>query len=106
MMLVAVPVEEKGDLDSKVADTCARAPYIILVELGDGESRIVKTIENPALEFKHGAGPIFVKTLMDEGVEAVTCPDIGESVSELLLEHDIKVLKARPGQKMMEVISR
>jgi predicted Fe-Mo cluster-binding NifX family protein len=39
----------------------------------------VKVLENPAVSYKHGAGPIAVKMLIDEGVNTIIAPEFGQA---------------------------
>ena len=54
-------------------------------------------LDNPALSYSHGAGPIAIKTLIDDKVEVVISNELGVGASELLWQHSVLYVQAKPG---------
>ena len=57
----------------------------------------VRVLENSAVSYHHGAGPIAVKMLIDEGVKVVLANELGLGASELLKQHNLEVIQVKPG---------
>jgi predicted Fe-Mo cluster-binding NifX family protein len=64
----------------------------------------VKVLKNPAVSYKHGAGPIVVKMMIDEGVNTVIAAEFGLGVSTLLDQHAVTKITAKPGIKVVESV--
>lgn len=86
---IAVATNEKKGLKDNVSKVFGRANTFTIVDVEDGSIKHVKTLENPAVSYKHGAGPIVVKMLVDSGVNLVIAPDFGLGASALLEQHNI-----------------
>ena len=66
----------------------------------NGKIDNVKVVENTASNYHHGAGPITVKMLIDEGVQIVLANQLGIGASELLKQHKITVKATEPKTKV------
>ena len=103
-MKVAVSTKGRMGLDDEVSNVFGRAETFTIVELDGGNVKSVNVVENPALSYTHGAGPIAVKTLVDAGVDFVITSELGIGVSTLLQQHNIKCRIVRAGTKMRDAI--
>jgi predicted Fe-Mo cluster-binding NifX family protein len=94
---IAVATDGKNGLEEVVSNVFGRARTFTIVD-ADGEKIVsVKVLENPALSYKHGAGPIAIKTLIDAGIQAVIANEIGIGASEILKQHNLRYVQAKPG---------
>jgi predicted Fe-Mo cluster-binding NifX family protein len=58
------------------------------------------------VSYHHGAGPIAVKMLIDEGVNVVFANELGFGASELLKQHKVKVIQVKPGTNVEDAIKK
>ena len=103
-MKIAVPTKGDGGLGDIVSEVFGRAKSFTIVEVINDKVQNVKVIENPALSYKHGAGPIVVKTLVDAGVNVVISGELGPGASALLEQHNVKRVTVKPGITVSEAI--
>ena len=101
---VATPTKGKGGLEDVVSEVFGRAKTFTIVDLDNGDLRNVKILENPAAFYKHGAGPIVVKMLLDLNVNAVIAAEFGPGVSTLLDQHNVKRITLPSGKSVKESI--
>ena len=104
---VAIPTKGQGGLDDVVSEVFGRAHTFTIVDVeesGINVIRNVRILENPAVSYKHGAGPIVVKMLIDEGVTTVIAAEFGPGVSTLLDQHTITRITSTPGIRVAESI--
>ena len=94
---IAISTKGQSGLDDVLSDVFGRANTYTIVDVEKGEIKNVETLENPAVSYKHGAGPIVVKMLIDAGVNMVLAPELGPGASALLEQHDIPTIIAKPG---------
>ena len=92
-MKVAIPVEEKRT-DCAVCMSYGRAPYFAIYNEENGEYTY---LDNSAAAASGGAGIRASQDLMNEGVEAVIVPRLGENAAEVLLANDITIYKCIEG---------
>jgi predicted Fe-Mo cluster-binding NifX family protein len=69
-----------------VSNVFGRAPTFTIVYINENVIQYVEVLPNPAVTYKHGAGPVVAKLLMDKGVTTVIAEEFGPGVS-VLLEH-------------------
>jgi predicted Fe-Mo cluster-binding NifX family protein len=103
---IAVATEGKKGLEDVVSKVFGRAKTFTIIEADDEKTISVSVIENPALSYSHGAGPIAIKTLIDDGVETVIANELGIGASEILEQHNIGYIKAKPGVNVEEIIKK
>ncbi len=101
---LAIPTEGDRGVEDVVSGVFGRAKTFTIVEVSDGSIGDVKVVENPAVSYKHGAGPIVVKMLVDMGVDVVTAREFGPGASALLEQHKIKTLKMKTPISVTEAI--
>jgi predicted Fe-Mo cluster-binding NifX family protein len=101
---IAVATEGKKGLEEVVSNVFGRAKTFTIVDADDEKIISVSVLENPALFYSHGAGPIAIKTLIDDGVEVVVASELGVGASEILEQHKISYIQAKPGTNVGENI--
>jgi len=94
---IAVATNEKNGLGDVVSNVFGRARTFTIVDAEDEKITGVTILENSAVSYHHGAGPIAVKMLVDEGVEVVLANELGIGASELLKQHNISIIPVKPG---------
>ena len=94
---IAVATNEKNGLGDVVSNVFGRARTFTIVDAEDEKITGVTILENSAVSYHHGAGPIAVKMLVDEGVEVVLANELGIGASELLKQHNITIIPVKPG---------
>lgn len=107
---VAVPTRKKGGLEDYVSDVFGRAETFTIIDIRGNEVRNVEVLKNPAVAYKHGAGPIVVKTLVNLSVNMVFSGEIGPGAESLLEHLDIDWVKVEPdtrvGDSVKDILSR
>jgi predicted Fe-Mo cluster-binding NifX family protein len=101
---IAVATNGKNGLEGVVANVFGRAKTFTIVDVDDEKLISVSVLENPALSYAHGAGPIAIKTLIDDGVEVVIANELGVGASEILEQHNIIYIQAKLGTNVKEAI--
>jgi len=74
---IAVATDGKKGLEDTVSNVFGRARTFTIVDVEDEKIIGTSVMENPALPYKHGAGPIAIKMLIDDGVEIVLAKELG-----------------------------
>lgn len=98
-MIIAVPTENEGGLDSYVAHHFGRAPYFTLIEVEDGEVKDVRVLEAPAT---HEPGEL-PALLRRNNVEIILAYGMGDRAAAFFESYGIKVLTGVEG-KVREVV--
>ena len=66
----------------------------------------MKILENSAMPYHHGAGPIAVKLLIDEGVEMVITKELGLGIAELLEQHNLEAIHVKTETNVRDAIQQ
>ncbi len=103
---IAIPTKGKGGLKDVVSDVFGRANTFTVVDVDKGVIKGVRVLENPAVSYKHGAGPIVVKMLADLGVNMLVAAELGPGASALIDQHKITRIAAQPGVTVEESIKK
>jgi predicted Fe-Mo cluster-binding NifX family protein len=103
---IAVATNEKNGLGDVVSNVFGRARTFTIVDAEDEKITGVTILENSAVSYHHGAGPIAVKMLVDEGVEVVLANELGIGASELLKQHNITIIPVKPGTNVGEATKK
>ena len=103
---IAVATNGKKGLEDAISNVFGRAKTFTIVDVDDEKIITVKVLENPALSYAHGAGPIAIKTLIDDGVEVVVANELGVGASEILGQHHIRYIQAKPATKAGEAVKK
>ena len=101
---VAIPTKGQGGLEDVVSDVFGRANTFTIVDVEKSAIKNLKVLENPAVSYQHGAGPIVVKMLIDNGVNTVIAAEFGPGVSTLLDQHKVTKIKVNAGSSVSESI--
>jgi predicted Fe-Mo cluster-binding NifX family protein len=101
---IAIPTKGRGGLEDIVSDVFGRANTFTVVDIEEGLIKNVKVLENPAVSYQHGAGPIVVKMLIDSGVNAVIAAEFGPGVSTLLDQHKVTKIKVHADSSVQDSI--
>jgi len=104
MLRIAIPTKRQGGLEDVVSDVFGRANTFTIVDVEKGAIKVVKVLENPAVSYEHGAGPIVVKMLIDTEVNMVIAAEFGPGVSTLLDQHQVTKIKVNAGSSISESI--
>ncbi len=103
---IAVATNEKNGLRDVVSKVFGRAKTFTIVDAEDKKITNVKVLENSAVSYHHGAGPIAVKMLVDEGVKLVVANELGFGASELLKQHKVEFIQSKPGTHVTDVVNK
>ena len=103
---LAVPTREGGGIEDVVSDVFGRAKTFTIVDIEGKEVKKVEVIQNPAASYKHGAGPIAVKTLIDMRVNTVVAGEFGPGVSTLLEQFNMEKVEVQRGTRVAEAIKQ
>jgi predicted Fe-Mo cluster-binding NifX family protein len=103
---IAVATNEKNGLEDVVSNVFGRAKTFTIVDAEDEKITGVTILENSAVAYHHGAGPIAVKMLVDEGVEVVLANELGIGASELLKQHNITIIPVKPGTNVRDAAKK
>ena len=103
---IAVPTNGNRRLDDVVSNVFGRAKTFTIVDVENEQMVSAKVMENSAESYDHGAGPIVVKMLVDEGVNVVLSNKLGIGASELLKQFNITHFQVTPGKKVKETIKK
>jgi predicted Fe-Mo cluster-binding NifX family protein len=103
---IAVATDGKDGLEDVVSNVFGRAKTFTIVDAEDEKIIGVSVLENPALSYHHGTGPIAIKMLIDDGVEVVLANELGVGASDILQQHNIIYISAKPGTNVGEAIKK
>ena len=92
ILRIAIPTKRQGGLEDVVSDVFGRANTFTIIDIKKNVIKSVKVLENPAVSYGHGAGPIVVKMLIDTKVDMVIAAEFGPGASELLEHHKITIM--------------
>jgi predicted Fe-Mo cluster-binding NifX family protein len=104
ILRIAIPTKRQGGLEDVVSDVFGRANTFTIVDVEKGAIKGVKVLENPAVSYGHGAGPIVVKMLIDTEVNMVIAAEFGPGASELLEQHKITMMLVDVNSTVAEAI--
>jgi len=103
---IAVATKGREGLKDVVSEVFGRANAFTIIDAEEGKIKGVKILENPAISYKYGAGPIVVKMLIDTGVNMVLATELGPGASALLEQHDVATIAVKPGTSVKESIRK
>jgi predicted Fe-Mo cluster-binding NifX family protein len=103
---IAVPTAGHNGLDDNVSEVFGRANAFTIIDIQGNTVEQVKVIENPAITYDHGAGPIAVKMLLDLGVNVVVAEAFGVVVSTLLDQFNVRKIKVSAGTLVKDAIQK
>ena len=97
---IAIATNGKDGLEDVVSTVFGRAKTFTIVNAEDEKIKSVTVVENPGLSYKHGAGPIVAKMLVDKDVDMVIAYVLGLGADDLLKQHNIKHIAIKPNTKV------
>jgi cation diffusion facilitator family transporter len=100
---VAVPVEEKNGLKSRMSEHFARAPYILIVNVIDSEIKDTIIKENPGASLEKKRGIETAEFLGKEKVDVLIGSEVGEGPMYALSDKLIDVMIPK-GKNLEEII--
>jgi len=103
---IAIATKGHDGLEDVVSEVFGRANAFTVIDVEEGEIKGVKILDNPAVSYKHGAGPIVVKMLIDAGVNMVLATELGPGASALLEQHNVTHIVVKPGISIKESIRK
>ena len=103
---IAVATNGKKGLDDTVSNVFGRAKTYTIVDVGNKKVISLSVLKNPALSYSHGAGPIAIKTLIDNRVKIVIANELGIGASEILENHKITHVQVNPGTNVKKAIDK
>ncbi len=101
---IAIPTNGKKGMKDTVSEVLGRAKTFTIIEVKESSVDNVEVLENPALPYRHGAGPIVVKTLIDKGVNVIAAREFGPGAYALLDQHNVKMFEVKSGVTVTEAI--
>lgn len=101
---IAIATKRRGGLEDVVSEVFGRASTFTIVDVDNGDIKSVKVLQNPAVSYKFGAGPIVVKMLVDSNVNMVMSAEVGPGASTLLGQHNVTKIAVKPGANVAESI--
>ena len=96
---MAIPTNGKKGMNDTVSEVLGRAITFTIIDFKEGSIDNVDVLVNPALSYKHGAGPIVIKMLIDKAVNIITYFN-----SKPLENPNIKMIKVKSGITVTEAI--
>lgn len=99
---IAFATNEKKGLEDYISKVFGRAQTFTVLDIEGERVTDIRIMDNPAKTYHHGAGPIAVKMLVDESVEAILANELGIGASELLKQHNILHIPVNPNMKVGE----
>jgi predicted Fe-Mo cluster-binding NifX family protein len=103
---IAIPTKGKEGLKDVVSEVFGRSNAFTIADVEEEVIKNVKILENPAVSYQHGAGPIVVKMLIDSDVNLVIGPEFGPGASTLLEQHNIEKVSIETGTTVSEAIRK
>lgn len=103
---IAVATTAHGRLKDIVSEVFGRSNTFTIIDVEGYEIKDVEVLENPALSYKHGAGPIVVKMLVDSGVDIVVGAELGPGASALLEQHNVAHIVVEPRISVKEALGK
>ena len=97
---IAVATKGNDGLEDVVSDVFGRAKTFTIVDVEDEQIIGNSIVENPGVSYKHGAGPIVVKMLVDNGVSMVLAYVLGFGAEGLLKQYKIEHISIKPNIKV------
>jgi len=101
---IAIATNGKDGLEDAVSNVFGRAKTFTIVDVEDGKIKGATIVENAGLSYKHGAGPIVAKMLVDKNVDVVIAYVLGLGADDLLKQHNIKHIAIKPNTKVEKAI--
>lgn len=103
---IAVPTKGSEGLKDVVSEVFGRANTFTIIDAEKGKIKSVEILENPAISYRHGAGPIVVKMLVDAGVNIILATELGPGALAILEQHNIAAITVQPDISVKDSIEK
>ena len=103
---VAAPVDADQGENSIISSIAARAPYIVVADVLNGEIRDLRVVRNEASLHPGGAGLALAQILSSIGVNAFLAPNAGPNLLQALAAEGITVIPVPPGIRFRDAVRR
>jgi len=95
--LMRVAIASLGpDLNSLVSPSFGQAPYIIIVEVENGEIKNYEVYQNPGLITGKGKGVALAQFILSKNVDAVVAGQFGGNAYAILSQSGVKLFSSPP----------
>jgi predicted Fe-Mo cluster-binding NifX family protein len=74
-----------------------RAKAFTIIDIDGTQAEKMEVIQNPAVSYKHGTGPVVVKMLTDLGINTAIAGEFDLGVSTLLEPFNVAKVEVTPG---------
>jgi len=101
---ILLPTNDNSGLDSTLAPRFARAPYLTIVEVRNGEVANTNGFANPFAMAPSGAGIALGQWLISNYVSIVVGATPGPNLSMVLQQAGIQVFNAPPGIRVLDAL--
>jgi len=101
---IAVATNGDKGLEDTVSEVFGRANTFTIIDLEEEKVKSLTVLKNRVKSYKHGAGPLVVKTLADSGVNVVIAKEFGPGVSSLLDQYNIATFTIKHGISVTEAL--
>jgi len=102
--IVAITIEDKGGLNTKMDPRFGRAPYFLVVDFDT--NKVIGQYENIYSDSAHGAGTGAAAAMSSNGVHAVISGRFGPKAHSALGQLDIEMLIAPEGITASEALNK
>ncbi|MGM0395670.1 MAG: NifB/NifX family molybdenum-iron cluster-binding protein [Bacillota bacterium] len=99
-MIIGIPADIE-DMNGPVSGSFGRAPYYFIY---DDQKEVGFFVQNTAANAQGGAGVKAAQILVDQKVDAVISPQLGENASTVLQTTDTKLYQSKEGSLMDNVL--
>ncbi len=103
LRIIATTLDGRG-LESTIAPTFARSPYITIVDIVDGKIVRAESIPNPYSQAPHGVGRMFSQWIIGSGARAVIAAHVGMNASQILGQAGIRIHIVQAGTRLMNAL--
>ncbi|MGQ9506820.1 MAG: NifB/NifX family molybdenum-iron cluster-binding protein [Candidatus Bathycorpusculaceae bacterium] len=101
---VAIATTSNKGLDDTISHEFGHSKTFTIIDIQDENVKNVEVIKNPASSLSHGKGPVVAKYLADMKVNMVISGEVGPGASTMLTELKIKILTAKSGEHVINVL--
>jgi predicted Fe-Mo cluster-binding NifX family protein len=97
-----------GNFNSEISDVFGRTPYIIIVDIENGEIKNEEIIKNENDGQQSGVGMAVAKIIAEKGASVVITKNVGPRALDVLRQFDIKVVDAsgKASKALQEFINK
>ena len=105
-MLIAVASQNMNGLNDIIPQVFGRSPAFTIIEIKNGVIEEVIVQRNPSAKVEHGAGPTTCMRLKMMNVDTTIAAEFGPTVTAILKEAKINMVKMKAGTKVKDAINQ